>query len=81
MIINCKRCGWKPKVGAVEGPYYCPDCCETIEVIEAEIHPEDTFFIEHGKYFLKTYSYGEIDEFTIEELYQAFKKRFIRESG
>ena len=42
---------------------------------------EDTFFVEHGKYFLKLYSYGEIDEFTVEELYQAFKKRFIRESG
>ena len=39
----------------------------------------DTFFIEHGKCFLKLYSYGEIDEFTVEGLYQGFKKRFLIE--
>ena len=46
-------------------------------------HEEETgacdFFHEHRLGTIRTYSYGHLGEFTVEELYQAFRKRLLGE--
>jgi len=47
----------------------------SIAKLPEENENEIDFFDDHKDSHIKTYCYGEYDEFTVEELYQAIKKR------
>ncbi len=50
-----------------------------LPVIHDEENDECHFFRNHHGDYIKTYCRGVTDQFTVEELYQAFKKRLLGE--